>query len=520
MVTSVDAAATRVGVATLERGGNAVDAAIATALVLAVTQPSAGNLGGGGFALVRRAEETTVAVDFRETAPQGLTAARFAAMLGADARGADAVGVPGSVAGLALLHRRFGSLPWATLVTPALDLARRGHLLGAREAAAVARAWRYLKRDAVLARVYGAKGRAAPAGARVKQPELARVLERIRDQGEAGFYAGATADELVRDVARAGGSLALTDLTAYRAVEREPLELDYRGVTVQVMPPPSAGGVVVAGALLLLQREGAWKYGAGSADELQLFLEASRRGQAERRLGVVDPDALTPGALAERRARWLDRAVASVAGPIDLLHATPSSAVSPLYDAALAAESEHTTHLSVADRTGLVISLTTTLSSGFGAGISASGVVLNNSVASFSTVGENRAVAGRRTVSSMAPTLVLRGGRVVFVLGSPGGDTIPSTVVQVLRNLVDHDLPLDEAVDAPRVHHGFVPDELRFEGARPIARTVLAELERRGHRVSKKRIPMGDANVIAVLADQAFAYADPREGGLALAARK
>jgi gamma-glutamyltranspeptidase / glutathione hydrolase len=205
--------------------------------------------------------------------------------------------------------------------------------------------------------------------------------------------------------------------------------------------------------------------------------------------------------------------------PIDRARATPSSEVHPLYAAAMR-ELEHTTHYSVVDATGTVVSCTTTLSAGFGARMVAAGtgIVLNNSVAAFGTAGENLPAPGRRTTSSMAPALVLRDGEVVLVLGSPGGDTIPSTLAQVLRNVVDHGMTIDAAVDAPRIHHGFVPDLVRYELGRPPSRRVLDQLEKLGHRFSKKQIPIGDANDILIADGAAFGYADPREGGLALAA--
>jgi gamma-glutamyltranspeptidase/glutathione hydrolase len=351
--------------------------------------------------------------------------------------------------------------------------------------------------------------------------DLARTLERIAESGSPGFYEGPVARALVNTVQSRGGALSLEDLRRYRAVFREPLRISYRGLAVEIMPPPSAGGVTVAQTLLMLQELGAERLPRGSAEQLHLFIEASRRAQAERRFSVVDPDSLPPAEALRRRSAWLD--------PHHLLRrepgihrelATPSHEVHALFEPARK-ELEHTTHLSVADGEGNVVSCTTTLSASFGAKIlvPAAGVVLNNAVASFATAGENLPTAGRRTTSSMAPTLVLRHEQPVLVLGSPGGDTIPSTVVQVLRNVVDHGMTLDEAIDAPRVHHGFVPDKVRLErGNRPAAE-ALAGLEKRGHRLLE-RGPMGDANNILMQGTTAWAYADRREGGLAAAAKK
>jgi gamma-glutamyltranspeptidase/glutathione hydrolase len=284
------------------------------------------------------------------------------------------------------------------------------------------------------------------------------------------------------------------------------------------MPPPSAGGVVLVQLLGMLQRLGAAEKPRGSADELHLFLEASRRAQAERRFSVSDPDAWPAPERSQRLAKLgdVDRLLAE--HPIDPERATPSSSVHPLYPVALK-ELEHTTHFSVVDADGRVVACTMTLSGSFGAKLVApgTGIVLNNAVASFGTAGENLPRPSRRTTSSMAPTLVLRAGAPVLVLGSPGGDTIPSTVTQILRSVVDHGVPLDEAVDLPRVHHGFAPDEVRTERDHPLPKLVISGLRERGHELKAKSSAMGSANVILIDAAIAYGYADPREGGLALA---
>jgi len=315
--------------------------------------------------------------------------------------------------------------------------------------------------------------------------------------------------------------MTLHDLSQYRAVVRQPLRFRYRGLDVEVMPPPSAGGVAVAQTLLMLEQLGAHELDAVSAPALHLFIEASRRAHAERRLGVTDPDRLPPAELARRRARWVDPlALLSQEPRVDPEHATPSAAVHGHYGSTTP-ESENTTHFAVVDRDQNLVSCTTTLSAGFGAKIVApgTGVVLNNSVAAFAAAGANLPEPKRRPSSSMAPTLVLAHHHPVLVLGSPGGDTIPSTIVQVLRNVVDRGMTIDAAVDAPRIHHGFVPDEVRYEKQRPIPKSVLAALQKMGHRISRKRIPIGDANSIVMSNGVAWAYADAREGGIALAAK-
>jgi gamma-glutamyltranspeptidase / glutathione hydrolase len=515
-VTSVESRATRAGISMLERGGNAVDAAVAVAYALAVTHPSAGNLGGGGFMLVRPKGGPTFALDFRESAPAALTRAQFDAMEKSGGQGPASVGVPGSVAGLELVHDRFGKLTRAEVLAPAIDLAH-SHALGAHQAALLAGSFRALSKDPAARAIFAKNKKPLSGGERLVQKDLAATLERIAKLGRDGFYAGVTARSLST---LPGGLLSLGDLASYQAKWRDPLRFGYRGLEVEVMPPPSAGGVALTQILLMLQALHADALPHDSAAELHLFLEASRRAQAERRFGVIDPDALTSEQRAEKRARWLDPNAWLKGSPIDPDHATPSERVHPLF-AEAQRELEHTTHFSVVDGGGMVVSCTTTLSASYGAKIVApgTGVVLNNSVASFASSGDNQPVAGRRTVSSMAPTLVLDGEEPLLVLGTPGGDTIPSTIVQVLRHMIDHGESLSAAVDAPRVHHGFVPDEVRYEPHNAPPAAVLRELERRGHKLKQGGAAMGDANELLIRGKVAWAYADPRELGSALAAK-
>jgi gamma-glutamyltranspeptidase / glutathione hydrolase len=516
-VTSVEPRATRVGIAILEQGGNAVDAAVAVAYALAVTHPSAGNLGGGGFMLVRPKGGPTVALDFRESAPLALTRERFDAMQRiAGGMGPVSVGVPGTVAGLELARDRFGRLPRADVIKPAISLAR-GHALGQHQADLLAGSFNALALDPAARAIFSKDKKPLPAGATLVQRDLAATLTRIAEQGRDGFYTGPTALAL-SGLAR--GLISGADLTGYQAKWREPLRFDYHGLQVEVMPPPSAGGVAVTQTLLMLQALHADALAHDSAAELHLFLEASRRAQFERRFRVIDPDALSTEASAQKHARWLDPNAWLASTPIDPEHATPSLSIHPPATDE-AHESEHTTHFSVVDADGMVVSCTTTLSASYGAKLvlPGTGVVLNNSVASFSSSGDNQPVAGRRTTSSMSPTLVLDGAQPVLVLGTPGGDTIPSTVVQVLRHVVDHGESLSAAVNAPRLHHGFLPDRVRYESAHAPPADVLRELTRRGHQLKRGSSSIGDANEILIQGGVTWAYADPREFGLALAAK-
>jgi gamma-glutamyltranspeptidase/glutathione hydrolase len=515
MVVSVEPHATRVGVHVLERGGNAVDAAVAVGFALAVTHPNAGNLGGGGFLLYRPRGGSTIAIDFREKAPRGVTQAGFDAMIRGKAVGPPAVAIPGTVAGLDLALSRFGTLPRKEILAEAIELARNGFPLGEYQAKTIGWAWPALANDPAARRIFGDHGKPKRAGMLLVQSELAKTLERIADRGDAGFYAGETAAAIAALSAR-GGMITSEDLAMYRAVERAPLATTYRGLTVELAPPPSAGGVAVAIMLGLFEKLEPVPLPALGADELHLFAEIARRAHAVRRFDVVDPDSVPGYDAVKKRAAWLDvDALLASVPPIDPAHATPSAKVHPLYDAAMR-ELEHTTHFSVADREGNVVSCTTTLSASFGAKVVAAGVVLNDSLAAFGTVGQNVLAPERRMTSSMSPAIVTSGGAPVLVLGSPGGDTIPNTVVRVLRNVVDYQMTIDRAVDAPRIHQGFVPDEIRYESGHAPPKSVLAELGRRGHRLTAKTATIGDANSILLENGVAYGYADPREGGLAL----
>lgn len=518
VVVSVEAQATRAGIEILEAGGNAVDAAVAVAFALAVTHPSAGNLGGGGFLLARPPGGPTTAVDFRETAPQALTRPAFDRMIAARARGPAAAGVPGTVAGLLLTHERFGRLPRERVLAPAIALARTGARLGERQSRVLERAYPLLRANSGVRRIFGEGQRPKALGAVVTQPELAATLERIARDGVAGFYQGETARALLRAMGREG-LIREADLAAYRAIVREPLRLRYRGIEVETMPPPSAGGVTLLVTLAALEQLDAARFSAESVEATHLFLEVARRAQAVRRFSVVDPDSLSPEALGERLSAWLDP-TRLPGWPIDTTRATASADVHPLYTATLR-ESENTTHLSVVDADGFVVSCTVTLSAAFGSKVfvTDAGFFLNNSVASFSAVGDNQPAPGRRTTSSMAPTLLLDQGTPIAVLGTPGGDTIPSTLAQLIRHLVDDGWPLDRAINAPRWHHGLLPDEARYESKYPPAKGLRQALERLGHRVRPHGSTIGDAHSIVLGEHQAFGVADRREGGLALAAQ-
>jgi gamma-glutamyltranspeptidase/glutathione hydrolase len=424
------------------------------------------------------------------------------------------------VAGLNLAQQSFGRLALERVLEPAIELARSGHALGARQALTLRWAWPTLRRDREARRIFGSARGPLRAGDHLVQPELAITLERIARDGDAGFYSGPSAAALAAATPKPGG-IDERDLSEYRAILREPLQLDYRGYQVSTMPPPSSGGVALTQMLASLEQLAAHELQQGSVQELHLFIELSKRAQAWRRFELVDPESAPDAMSAAGLAPRLGGLALLGRGPaMDPTRATPSRAISPLYPDA-ERELEHTTHLSVIDAEGNAVTCTTTLSAGFGAGYVAAGtgVVMNDSLAAFGRVGLNLPRAGRRMLSSMTPTLMSKDGAVVALLGSPGGDTIPSTIAQVLRHLVDHGMTIDQAVEAPRLHHGFIPDELRLESSRPLPAPVLAELRARGHTLRPYAAPMGAAHNIISVAGVAYGHADSREGGLALAAQ-
>jgi gamma-glutamyltranspeptidase/glutathione hydrolase len=406
-------------------------------------------------------------------------------------------------------------------MSAAIELAKNGYLLGSRQAQSLAWNWAILGRMPEFRRRFGQAAGEGPKteGQRVTRPRLANTLEGIAKDGGRHFYAGPVAKSIALGLEKSA-AWTEADLGNYRAKWRDPLTFSYGSFDLATMPPPSSGGVALMGTLLLFEKQEGHRSKRESARRLHLFVEAATRAHAERRFHVVDPDTLSDTERAARRRRWQDAEHLTRNAPVREGRATPAAEVHEHYETAQR-EAEHTTHFSVVDETGNAVSCTITLSGAYGSRIFVDqhGVILNNAVASFGTVGDNLPAGGRRTLSSMAPTLVFQRERLELVLGSPGGDTIPNTIAQVFLNVVDYGLTIDRAADLPRIHHGFVPDEIRYERARPISKETRAGLERMGHRFSKKTIPIGDANVILLADGNAYAYADRREGGLALAAK-
>jgi gamma-glutamyltranspeptidase / glutathione hydrolase len=494
MVVTAQHLATEVGVAVLRDGGNAVDAAVAVSYALAVVYPAAGNIGGGGFLTAQLADGRQVFIDFRERAPLAARADMFLDAQGnpdplRSTRGHLAVGVPGTVAGLELAREQYGSLPRKRLLAPAIDLARRGFVLDAGDIALYEEARADLANDPASAAIFLPDGRALRAGDRLRQPDLARSLRAIARHGVDGFYRGKVAEQLVNASQAGGGILSREDLAQYRAVERTPIRCGYRGYTVLSAPPPSSGGITLCQILGILEGYPLADYGYGSARAVHLTIEAMRHAYADRNQYLGDPDVidnpvarlLAPDYLAGIRQRIApERAGVSA----ELAPGLPRK------------EGDHTTHYSIADRFGNAVAVTYTLNDWFGARVTAAGtgILLNNEMDDFTSKpgtanlyglvqGEANAIApGKRPLSSMTPTILLRDGQPVAVLGTPGGSRIITAVLHTVLNLVDYGMDVQEAVDAPRFHHQWLPDQTWVE-ARALSPDTRRLLEGWGHRL-------------------------------------
>jgi gamma-glutamyltranspeptidase/glutathione hydrolase len=510
MVSSQNAHATEVGAQVLADGGNAVDAAVAVGFALAVTLPRAGNLGGGGFMLVHDAATgETVAIDYRERAPRGASHDMF---LDADgnvdperARFSHlSAGVPGTVAGLWRAHQDYGKLPWKRVIEPAIGLARDGFevtydlagLLGARRE-------RLCRFEAACRYFYKPGGESYEPGERLIQADLADTLEAIAEQGPDVFYRGDIAKKIVAEMERGGGLIDAESLAAYEPVIREPARGNYRGYEVLTMPPPSSGGISIVQMLNILENFPMAEFGSGSADAVHALAEAARLAYADRSKHIGDPDYY------DVPAEWLmSKAYAKqLAATIDMKRARPSSEVAP--GAPSAYESPDTTHFSVIDREGNVVSNTTTLNFSYGSGIAVSGAgfLLNNEMDDFSAKAgvpnaygllgaeANQIDSGKRPLSSMTPTIVLDDGRAWFATGSPGGGRIITTVLQMVVNVIDHGMNIAEAEAAPRMHHQWLPDVLQLESG--FSPDTIRILEARGHEIAATQWSMGSLQTVA-----------------------
>ena len=507
MVVSQDSTASRIGVDVLREGGTAIDAAVATAFALAVTHPTAGNVGGGGFLVYRPSSGEPVAYDFRERAPAAATATMWIENGKYDRRRHHeshlAVGVPGTVAGLHLAWSEEGKLPWKRLVEPAIALARDGFLVTDGLARSLKTVLPRMQKYPASIAQFTRSGKPYGVGDVLKQPDLASTLRRIADQGPAGFYRGKTAELIEKEMQANGGIMTREDLAAYAPKKREPVRGTYRGYGIISMPPPSSGGTAIVEMLNILEGHDIAKAGFGSADNYHLFAEAMRRAFADRARHLGDPDwnpdmpisRLTSKAYAEelRKTISLERASKS----------SPESFEWPF-------ESAETTHFSVVDAERNAVALTYTLEYRYGSAIvvPGAGFLLNNEMGDFNPVAglttaegligtePNLTASGKRMLSSMTPTILEKDGKLFMLTGSPGGRTIINTVLQTIVNVIDFGMNAQEAVDAGRMHHQWLPDRIRYEKY-AFSPDTIAALEQRGHLLVETG-DQGAAQVIVV----------------------
>jgi gamma-glutamyltranspeptidase/glutathione hydrolase len=549
MVTSVHELATLAGVDVLKRGGNAVDAAVATGLALSVVYPFAGNLGGGGFMVIHLADGRDVAIDYRETAPAAATRDMY---VGADGKvltgpnssitGWRASGVPGSVAGFALALEKYGSgkITWADVCEPARRLAADGHIVSQGTAANFRTESNaaHLGQFEESKRIYLNEGKFWPAGERWRQPDLAATFARLQKNGPREFYEGETARRIADAMTKNGGTITLADLKAYQAAERVPLRGKYRGHDIVTMPPPSSGGIALLQMLAMLEPFDVAALGHASAAKYHLLTEAMRRAFRDRAEYLGDPDYVgvpTAGLLERSYAAGLMKnfdpakakrsegmapgtpaGAAPKAAPAGGDNSAPGKSAAPRYYLhPLFSESNETTHFSVVDAAGNAVANTYTLNGAYGSGVTipGTGILMNNEMDDFTAKigvknmfgllqGEaNAIVPGKRPLSSMTPTLVFKDGKLLLVTGSPGGPTIINTVLEIITNVIDHHMPVAQAVDAPRIHHQWIPDELVYERF-GLSEDTIALLKAKGHtlkeRVASEGAYQGDAETILV----------------------
>ena len=527
MVVTQEAQASRIGLDILKKGGNAVDAAVAVGFALAVTLPRAGNVGGGGFMLVHLSKTgETQAIDYRETAPASAKRDMFLDAQGnADPKKSRdsglAVGVPGTVAGMELAFKKYGSgrIAWADLVAPAIALARNGIVVSDDLADSLPQAQPRLAAYPSSAKIFLKSDLSAPkAGETLIQSDLAQTLDFIARYGAAGFYQGSVAEKISAAVRSAGGEMSVADLAAYEAKIRKPVSGIYRGLTVLSMPPPSSGGVHVIEILNMLEAFPASAVQTANAQRLHYFVEAMKMAYADRAEYLGDPDFVKVPVAALTSKRY----AAARIKEIDADKARPARDINPGPVAPY--ESDQTTHFSILDEDGNGVANTYTLNFSYGLGMVAegTGVMLNNELDDFAAkagvpngfglVGgdANAPAAGKRPLSSMSPTLVLDQGKVMMVTGSPGGSRIISTVLNVMTNVIDFKMGVMEAVSAPRIHHQWLPDEIRLE--RGLSTDTTALLEAKGHKVVVGA-SSGSAHTIVVTSRGLEGAADMRQRG-------
>ncbi len=508
MVVCVSPAAADVGVDILKKGGNAVDASVAVALAMAVTYPQAGNIGGGGFMLVYPGgDKEPVVIEYRETAPKSVGRDTFVNEKSAHTH--KAVGVPGTVRGLELAHKRFGKLPWKDVVLPAVKLAEEGFTLTAPIARSLNSAVKSAKTNAEFIHCF-AKPDGSPwqASDKLVQKDLGRTLRAIADEGPNAFYSGELAELLEKEMKAGGGFITKDDLAAYKAVERKPIHGTYRGYEVYSPPPPSSGGICLVEMLNVVENFDLKKHGRWSPETCHIMVEAMRRAFCDRAHYLGDPeftpipDHLTSKDYAKKLAQH-----------IDPKKVTPSEDLAT--EIPLTKESENTTHFSIVDGNGMAVSNTYTLEDSYGSRVvvRGAGYLLNNEMGDFNwkpgvttktgQVGTkpNEVAPGKRMLSSQTPTILVKGGKPILITGSPGSRTIINTVFCIVVNVVDFDMDVQAAVDAPRLHHQWFPDVVHFEGGKQYP-DLVKKLREMGHKVVESA-KQGDAHSI---------WIDPKSG--------
>ncbi len=516
VVVAHTAEACEAGVEILQAGGNAVDAAVAVSYALAVTHPQAGNIGGGGFMIIQMADGRKIALDYREMAPGKAYRDMFLddsgkVAPGKSTRGGLANGVPGTVAGMQLALDKYGSMSRKKVMKPAIALAKKGFEVPYH----LAYSFGWLNKAAEgydeTRRVFCRDGEIYKPGELFKQPDLAKTLRLIQKKGNAGFYSGAVAEALVKSSAAFGGSMTIEDLNNYKAIVRKPAEGTYRGFGVLSMPPPSSGGIALISMLNMMEAMNFDSVGWHSAQHIQMLAEVEKRAYADRSVWLGDPDYFdVPQEKLLSKAYGYLRMMG-----YDSLTVTPSDSIYPLNDSDLANivpagyESEETTHFSVVDKWGNAVSVTTTLNWSFGSYVTVEGYgfLLNNEMDDFSSkpgepnsfglIGNeaNAIEPGKRMLSSMTPTILTKDGKVVLVVGAPGGSTIITTVLQVINNMVDFSMPLQDAVVAPRFHHQWKPDVIQY-GPRAISPDTAELLVAMGYTLAP-RSAYGEVNAIS-----------------------
>lgn len=530
IVATRSAPASAVGVEIMQKGGNAVDAAVATAFALAVTYPSAGNIGGGGFAVIRLPDGKVITLDHREKAPAAAHRDMFLDENGEPVPGLStashlAAGVPGSVDGLLVLLERYGSMDRKEVLAPAIKLAKEGFPLDYDLVRQFKRRLPSMEKYPASVEVFtNDDGEHYKIGDIWKQPDLAATLQRISDDGRDGFYKGKTAELIVAEMQRGGGIITLQDLEDYHSVWREPVKGTYRGYEIYGMPPPSSGGILVQQILNMLEPHDLGALGYGNSETIHLMVEAERRAYADRAEYLGDPDywdvpmkMLTDKAYAKKRFSTFDPDKATDSEDVGAGSWGP--------------ESRETTHFS-AYKDGMMVAFTTTINSGYGNKIvvTDAGFLLNNEMDDFSikentpnqfnVIGRaaNAIEPGKRMLSSMSPTVVTKDGQPFLITGSPGGSTIITTTLQVIINTIDHEMPIDDAVSLPRFHHQWKPNRIYWDGYAFSPDTMKA-LKEKGHvGFVKSRFGrgIGDANSILIKDGVISGHSDPRGAGVAL----